>query len=37
VTAIDEAKRELGLPASVLTSFQGAALAFSASLTNTCS
>jgi len=35
VTAIDEAKRELGLPASVLTSFQGAAAAFSASLTNT--
>jgi len=35
VTAIETAKRELGLPASVLTSFQGAALAFSASLTNT--
>ena len=29
------AKRDLGLPASVQTSFQGAALAFSASLTNT--
>jgi multidrug efflux pump len=35
VTAIETAKRDLGLPASVLTSFQGAALAFSASLTNT--
>jgi multidrug efflux pump len=35
VTAIEKAKRDLGLPASVLTSFQGAALAFSASLTNT--
>jgi multidrug efflux pump len=35
VTAIDNAKQDLGLPASVLTSFQGAALAFSASLTNT--
>jgi multidrug efflux pump len=35
VTAIEQAKRDLGLPASVLTSFQGAALAFSASLTNT--
>jgi multidrug efflux pump len=35
VTAIEAAKREIGLPASVLTSFQGAALAFSASLSNT--
>ena len=35
VSAIEQAKRDLGLPASVLTSFQGAALAFSASLTNT--
>jgi multidrug efflux pump len=35
VTAIEQAKHDLGLPASVLTSFQGAALAFSASLTNT--
>ena len=35
VTAIENAKRDLSLPASVLTSFQGAALAFSASLTNT--
>jgi multidrug efflux pump len=35
VTAIENAKRDLGLPANVLTSFQGAALAFSASLTNT--
>jgi len=35
VAAIVQAKRDLGLPASVLTSFQGAALAFSASLTNT--
>jgi multidrug efflux pump len=35
VTAIEQAKQDLELPASVLTSFQGAALAFSASLTNT--
>jgi multidrug efflux pump len=35
VTAIEKAKQDLGLPASVQTSFQGAALAFSASLTNT--
>jgi multidrug efflux pump len=35
VKAIENAKTDLGLPASVLTSFQGAALAFSASLTNT--
>jgi len=35
VTAIDNAKRDLGLPASIITSFQGAAAAFSASLTNT--
>jgi multidrug efflux pump len=35
VTAIDNAKRDLGLPPSILTSFQGAAAAFSASLTNT--
>jgi multidrug efflux pump len=35
VDAIEKAKQELGLPLSVLTSFQGAALAFSASLTNT--
>ena len=33
--AIEEAERELGMPASVRTSFQGAALAFRASLTNT--
>ena len=35
VKAIEEAERELGMPASVRTSFQGAALAFRASLTNT--
>ena len=35
VKAIEQAKYDLGLPASILTSFQGAALAFSASLTNT--
>jgi len=35
VTAIDNAKRDLGLPASIITGFQGAAAAFSASLTNT--
>jgi multidrug efflux pump len=35
VTAIDNAKRDLGLPPSIITSFQGAAAAFSASLTNT--
>jgi multidrug efflux pump len=35
VKAIEQAKRDLDLPASVMTSFQGAALAFSASLTNT--
>jgi multidrug efflux pump len=35
VKAIENAKQDLGLPASVLTSFQGAALAFSASLSNT--
>jgi multidrug efflux pump len=35
VTAIENAKRDLDVPANVLTSFQGAALAFSASLTNT--
>jgi multidrug efflux pump len=34
VTAIDAAKAEVGLPASVQTSFQGAALAFRASLAN---
>ena len=35
VKAIEAAERELGLPASIRTSFQGAALAFRASLTNT--
>jgi multidrug efflux pump len=35
VTAIDNAKRDLDLPPSIITSFQGAAAAFSASLTNT--
>ncbi len=34
VTAIESAAREIGLPASVQTSFQGAALAFRASLIN---
>jgi len=34
VKAIEGAERELGLPASVSTAFQGAALAFRASLTN---
>jgi multidrug efflux pump len=34
VRAIEAATREVGLPASAQTSFQGAALAFSASLTN---
>ncbi|MBL8541470.1 MAG: MdtB/MuxB family multidrug efflux RND transporter permease subunit [Betaproteobacteria bacterium] len=34
VSAIEGAAREIGLPPSVLTSFQGAALAFRASLTN---
>jgi multidrug efflux pump len=34
VSAIEATAREIGLPASVLTSFQGAALAFRASLTN---
>ncbi|MBL8528612.1 MAG: MdtB/MuxB family multidrug efflux RND transporter permease subunit [Burkholderiales bacterium] len=34
VSAIEAAAREIGLPPSVLTSFQGAALAFRASLTN---
>ena len=34
VEAIEAAERELGLPASVLTRFQGAALAFQASLGN---
>jgi multidrug efflux pump len=35
VKAIEARERELGVPASVQTGFQGAALAFSASLTNT--
>ena len=35
VDAIGQAKQDLGLPASIITSFQGAAQAFSASLTNT--
>jgi multidrug efflux pump len=35
VGAIEQAQREIGVPASVRTSFQGAALAFRASLTNT--
>ena len=35
VKAIERTEKELGLPASVRTGFQGAALAFRASLTNT--
>ncbi len=35
VTAIQKAETELGLPLSIETSFQGAALAFQSSLTNT--
>ena len=35
VKAITRAERELGLPPSIATNFQGAALAFQASLTNT--
>ena len=35
VEAIDAAERDIGLPASVETSFQGAAQAFRASLTST--
>jgi multidrug efflux pump len=35
VKQIEAAEKELGLPASIRTSFQGAALAFRASLTNT--
>jgi multidrug efflux pump len=35
VKAIKQAQAELGLPASVITNFQGAALAFQASLDNT--
>ena len=35
VEAIEDAKREIGLPLSVATAYQGAALAFTASLTNT--
>jgi multidrug efflux pump len=35
VKAIAAAERELGVPASIATNFQGAALAFQASLTNT--
>ncbi|MCJ0761845.1 MdtB/MuxB family multidrug efflux RND transporter permease subunit [Variovorax terrae] len=35
VDAIKAAEAEIGMPASVLTSFQGAALAFQASLSNT--
>ncbi|HYD57442.1 MAG TPA: multidrug efflux RND transporter permease subunit, partial [Burkholderiales bacterium] len=35
VDAIERAQRELGVPASIRTSFQGAALAFRASLANT--
>ena len=34
VQAIERTEREIGLPASIQTSFQGAALAFRASLTN---
>jgi multidrug efflux pump len=34
VTAIKKAQAELGMPASVITSFQGAALAFQSSLSN---
>ncbi len=34
VTAIQQAERDIGLPVSVMTSFQGAALAFQASLQN---
>jgi multidrug efflux pump len=37
VKAIRAAEKELGMPASVQTRFQGAALAFQASLTNTSS
>jgi multidrug efflux pump len=35
VEAIDKVRKEMGMPASVTTTFQGAALAFAASLTNT--
>ncbi len=35
VKAIEAAEREMGMPASIRTGFQGAALAFRASLTNT--
>jgi multidrug efflux pump len=35
VSAIEKAEREIGIPISVKTGFQGAALAFSASLTGT--
>jgi multidrug efflux pump len=35
VKAIEAAEKELGMPASIITGFQGAALAFRASLTNT--
>jgi multidrug efflux pump len=35
VSAIDRVKQEIGLPASIRTSYQGAALAFKASLGNT--
>jgi multidrug efflux pump len=35
VTAIDKARQELGMPASIQASFQGTAQAFRASLTNT--
>ncbi|HTE15472.1 MAG TPA: efflux RND transporter permease subunit, partial [Burkholderiales bacterium] len=35
VKAIESVEKEIGLPASIRTSFQGAALAFRASLTNT--
>jgi len=34
VTAIKQAERDIGLPPSIITAFQGAALAFQASLTN---
>jgi multidrug efflux pump len=34
VDAIEQAEQELGMPISVMTSFQGAALAFSSSLSN---
>jgi multidrug efflux pump len=35
VEAIEKVRKEMGMPASVVTTFQGAALAFAASLSNT--